>query len=415
MNKMKGLKILLIILVGFMGANAQNNTTIITNAIIHVGNGEVIEKGVLVMENGIIKEVGLKLKNLYKNARIIDAAGKHLYPALIGMNNIMGLNEIDAVRATRDYNEQGEFNPNVRAIIAYNTDSKILPTAMVNGILYTQVVPQGGIISGSSSLMKIKADNWEDAAVKTDEGVHLNWPVVSYSKNGEASAGEQQIKALITFLYQANQYILLDNPIFNARLEAMRKVLKGSSNLYIHANDAKSILRAIKFFKQNYPQIKLVLVGATDAYLLKEELIGSKIPIVLGNIHRLPSRNAEAIDQPYMTPGQLNSAGIQLAISNEGSWESRNLAYIAGTASAYGLDREEALKSISLTPAKLMGVDNILGSLEEGKIASLLIVNGDLLDMKSSSISMAFLEGTELDLKNDQVKLYEKYLQKFEK
>lgn len=186
---MKGLKILLIILVGFMGANAQNNTTIITNAIIHVGNGEVIEKGVLVMENGIIKEVGLKLKNLYKNARIIDAAGKHLYPALIGMNNIMGLNEIDAVRATRDYNEQGEFNPNVRAIIAYNTDSKILPTAMVNGILYTQVVPQGGIISGSSSLMKIKADNWEDAAVKTDEGVHLNWPVVSYSKNGEASAG----------------------------------------------------------------------------------------------------------------------------------------------------------------------------------------------------------------------------------
>jgi imidazolonepropionase-like amidohydrolase len=412
---MKLFKILLILCASALSVTAQKTTTIISNGTIHVGNGEVIEKGVLVMEMGRIKEVGPTLKNLYKNARVIDATGKHIYPALIGMNNIMGLNEIDAVRATKDYDEQGEINPNVRALIAYNTDSKILPTALVNGILYTQVVPQGGIISGSSSLMKTKGDNWEDAAVKTDDGIHLNWPFVPLSNDEEENKGEKNILLLSNFLAEAQQYISLENTIFNARLEAMRKVLNGQMNLYVHANDAKSLIRSINFFKQNYPQIKLVLVGASDAYLIKDLLVKSQIPVVLGNIHRLPSRNAEAIDQPYQTPSQLKNAGIQIAISNEGSWEARNLAYIAGTASAFGLNREEALTSISLTPAKIMGVDKQIGSLEEGKIASILLCNGDLLDMKSSYISMAFLDGEELDLKNDQVKLYEKYLHKYEK
>jgi imidazolonepropionase-like amidohydrolase len=413
---MKKLIYIILILSGSaLGLYAQKTTTIISNGTLHIGNGEVIENGVLVMEMGKIKEVGPTLKNLYKNARVIDAKGKHIYPALIGMNNIMGLNEIDAVRATRDYDEQGEMNPNVRALIAYNTDSKILPTALVNGILYTQVVPQGGIISGSSSLMKTKGDNWEDAAVKVDDGIHLNWPYVPLTNDEEDNKGEKAILLLSNFLLEAAQYSLLENPSFNARLEAMRKVLKGEMNLYVHANDAKSLIRAINFFKQNYPQVKVVLVGATDAYLIKDLLLNSRFPVVLGNIHRLPSRNAEAIDQPYQTPAQLKNAGIKIAISNEGSWEARNLAYIAGTASAYGLNREEALKSISLTPAQIMGVDKEIGSLEEGKFASLLICNGDLLDMKSSYISMAFLDGEELDLKNDQVKLYEKYLHKYEK
>jgi len=398
-----------------MSLFAQKTTTIILNATIHVGNGQVIEKGVLVMDQGIIREVGKEQKNLYKNARVIDAIGKHLYPALIGMNNIMGLNEIDAVRATHDFNETGEINPNVRSLIAYNTDSKILPTAMVNGVLYTQAVPQGGLISGSSSLMKIKAWNWEDAAVKAEDGIHLNWPYVAISKEGEENGGEKQILELSNFFAQAEQYCKQSKPLFNARLEAMRNLFKAETNLYVHANDAKSLVRAIGFFKQNYPKIKLVLVGATDSYLMSDLIKHHQIPVVLGNIHRLPSRNAEAIDQPYKTPAQLHEAGIQIAISNEGSWEARNLAYIAGTASVYGLNREEALKAVSLSPAMIMGVDKQLGSLEEGKIASILIANGDLLDMKSSDLFMAFLDGEELNLKNEQVQLYEKFLNKYKK
>lgn len=392
---------------------AQKTTTIIMNGTIHVGNGQVIEKGVVVMEQGKIREVGARLTSLYKNAITIDAAGKHVYPGLIAMNNIMGLNEVDAIRSTHDYNEQGQLNPNVRSLIAYNTDSKILPTALFTGILYTQPIPQGGWLSGSSSLMRTKGWNWEDAVLKADDGVHLNWPWYSTHKADKENAGNREIQILSRFFADAQQYASTAKPAFNARLEAMRKVLQGWANLYIHVNDARSIMQSVKFFRQNYPAIKIVLVGAREAYLITDFLKEASVPVVLGNPHHLPGHNADDIDQPYKTPSELVRAGITIALSYEGSWEARNLAYVAGTASAYGLGKEEALQSITLIPARIMGVDQRIGSLETGKDASLIISDGDLLDMKSSALYKAFLDGEEVDLKNEQVKLYEKYKKKY--
>lgn len=390
-------------------------TTIIQNASIHIGNGKVLEKGVLVIEKNQITEVGLNLKNLYKNAKIIDATGKHVYPGLIAMNNIMGLNEIDAVRATKDYQEHGEFNPNVRSQIAFHTDSKILPTAIYNGVLYTQAVPQGGVISGSSSVLRTKAWNWEDATLRKDDGIHLHWPQVSPNNPKQEEVLGSAIKEIADFFAQASQYQQQSKPKFNARLAAMKELLNGTVNLYLHVQDAQSIVRSVQFFKQNYPSIKLVLVGAPDAYLLLEFLKMHQIPVVLGNIHRLPTRNAEAIDQPYITPSQLVRAGLRVAISLEGSWESRNLAYLAGTAATYGLSKEEALQTITLNAAQILGVDKQIGSLEVGKNASFIIAEGDILDMRTSKLWRAFLDGEELDLKNEQVKLAEKYLQKYQK
>ncbi len=390
-------------------------TTIIQNATIHIGNGKVLEKGVLVIEKDQITEVGLNLKNLYKNAKIIDATGKHVYPGLIAMNNIMGLNEIDAVRATKDYQEHGEFNPNVRSQIAFHTDSKILPTAIYNGVLYTQAVPQGGVISGSSSVLRTKAWNWEDATLRKDDGIHLHWPQVSANNPKQGELLGSAIKEIEEFFAQASQYQQQSKPKFNARLAAMKELLNGTVNLYLHVQDAQSIVRSVQFFKQNYPGIKLVLVGAPDAYLLLEFLKIHQIPVVLGNIHRLPTRNAEAIDQPYITPSQLVRAGLKVAISLEGSWESRNLAYLAGTAATYGLSKEEALQTITLNAAQILGVDKQIGSLEAGKNASFIIAEGDILDMRTSKLWRAFLDGEELDLKNEQVKLAEKYLQKYQK
>lgn len=395
------------------GSTLNAQTTIISGATIHVGNGQILENGVLVIEKNKIVEVGSSQKNLYKNATVIEAKGKHIYPGLIALNNIMGLNEIDAVRATRDYQEQGEFNPNVRSAIAFNTDSKILPTALYNGVLYTQAVPQGGVISGSSALLKVKAWNWEDALVLNEDGVHLNWPTVHRNHPKAAERLSESIKEISTFFEQATQYVNQSKPKFNARLEGMRKVLAGQNNLYIHAQDAESIIRSIGFFKQQYPKMKLVLVGASDAYLCIDLLKENKIPVVLGNIHRLPNRNADAIDQSYSTPAQLVKAGIKVALSLEGSWEARNLAYLAGTASAYGLSKEEALQTISSVPAEILGVSSQIGSLEVGKMASFIISEGDILDMKSSKLFKAFLDGDELSLKNEQVQLYEKYQNKY--
>lgn len=396
-----------------LNLSAQIGTKIIRNGTLHLGNGEVIESGVLVFEQGKIVELGSTQKGLYKNAVIIDAKGKHVYPGLIAMNNIMGLNEIDAIRATKDYNEQGEFNPNVRTLIAYNTDSKILPTALFNGVLYTQAVPQGGVISGSSSLMKTKAWNWEDAVVKADEGVHLNWPYLQIAGMDPNKHGEKLIAEIATFFAEAKQYQSMKTPVFNARLAAMKGIFTGTQNLYIHANDARSMLRSIHFFKNNYPEIHLVIVGGQEAYLIAAVLKEFQIPVVLGNIHRLPARNADGIDQPYQLPAQLENLGIKFALSFEGSWEARNLAYVAGTAAAYGLNKEAALKAICLSPAEIMGVSDRIGSLAVGKDASILICNGDLLDMKSSELWQVYLCGEAIDFNNEQVKLYQKYMDKY--
>lgn len=412
---MKKIVFFFILLGTIVLVNGQNpSTTILMNGTIHVGNGEVIEQGVLVIEQGKIKEVGKSLKSLYKNARVVDVKGKHVYPGLICMNNIMGLNEIDAIRSTKDYNEQGELNPNVRSVIAYNTDSKILPTALFNGILYTQPTPQGGLISGTSSLMRTQAWNWEDAVIKMDDGIHMYWPQFSALREEQNVEAEKQQKLIETFMQDAKAYAENKNPIFNARLNAMKAVLSGKANLYIHTGDAKTMIRSINFFKQNYPNINTVIIGGQDAYLIIDFLKANQVPVVLSNIHRLPSRNAEGIDQPYITPGALQQAGIQVALSYEGSWEARNLAYLAGTAAAYGMTKEEALRAITLTPAKIMGVSERIGSLEEGKDASIIVSNGDLLDMKSSTLFLVFLDGVEVDLKVEQVKLYEKYLKKYQ-
>lgn len=411
MNK----RIQLIILLALMplaGLKAQEKTTVITNVTLHLGTGKVIEKGILAFERGKIVDVGETMTQLYKDAVVIDGTGKHLYPGLVCLNSIMGLNEIDAVRATHDYSENGMFNPNVRSLIAYNTDSKILSTAMVTGILYTQPVPQGGVLSGSSSMMRIQGWNWEDAALLADDGVHLNWPRLPQMEDKESKA-EKIIRQTEAFFADADAYCRTEQPVFNARLEAIRNVLNGKCNLYVHAQDARSMVRSITFFRQRYPAIHLVLVGAVEAWLIKDFIKEQNVPVVLGNLHRLPSTPAEDIDQPYRTPAELQAAGITIALSHEGSWESRNLAYTAGTAAAYGMGKEEALKAITLTPAQLAGVGDQIGSLEKGKAASFLLTGGDLLDMKSSAIQRAWLDGNELNLKNEQEKLSEKYLRKY--
>ena len=409
----KNIFLLSLCLIGF-SLSAQKITTIITGATIHVGNGEIIENGVVVLSNGKIELVGKTLKTLYKNAKTIDAKGKHIYPGLIGMNTIVGLNEIDAARATRDFNEQGSVNPNVRALIAYNTDSKIIPTLVFNGILFTQVVPQGGLVSGTSSLMKTQGWNWEDAAYKKDDGVHINWPEFNPYGNAEEQKAhiEKEMQQLSDIFEQAEQYSKLQKPeTFNARLNAMKPLFSAQAKLYVHVNSAKGIITAINFIKK-YPAIKMVLVDAADAYLVTEIIRENNIPVVLTNIHRLPQRSAEDVDQPYKTASQLMKAGILVAISRSGSWEARNLAFNAGTTAGYGLSKEEALATITLNAAKIMGVDAQMGSIEKGKDASIMICSGDILDMRTNTIEQAFILGEDVDLSSQQKALGDKYLKK---
>ena len=285
-----------------------------------------------------------------QTGKIIDYAGKHIYPGIIATNTTIGLSEIEAVRSTNDNEEVGAFNPDVRAIVAYNTDSRVTPTLRSNGVLYAQVTPQGGRVSGTSAVVQLDAWNWEDAAVKTEDGIMLNWPSMFKVKGWWAEPQgyelnkdyDKQVADTKEFFKEAKGYFEESkHEKTNLRFEAMKGLFDKSKNLYVSVNYVKEMLNVISFAEEL--GINIVLTEAKDSYLIADELVKKKIPVILNKCHDLPSYEDDDIQQPYKTPAILQKAGVLFAISIEGFWQERNLAFEAGTAAAYGLSKEEAL------------------------------------------------------------------------
>jgi len=402
-------------------APAQSESILIMNGTAHIGNGKVIENSVIAFENGKITMVAdatvIHLDG-DKYKKKINAFGKHVYPGFINCNSSLGITEIDLVRSTNDNYEVGDLNPNVRSIIAYNTDSKIIPTVRCNGVLMEEVVPEGGTISGQSSVVVLDAWNWEDAAYKTDVGIHLNWPRMYVSKYPGADPEEKQRERMtkemnnIEQLFrEAKAYSLSKPEEKNLRFEAMNGLFNGSKKLYVHCGYVKEIQSAVLFCKKY--GVKMVLVDGQDAWRVTELLKENNIPVILGRLHSLPPREDDDVDLPYKLPSLLHKAGVEFALSIGGSWQTRNLGFMAGTAAAYGLTKEEALQSITLTPAKILGIDQTAGTIEFGKDATLFISSGDALDMRTNNVESAFINGREINLDNVQSQLYEKYKQKY--
>jgi imidazolonepropionase-like amidohydrolase len=409
-----------------MPAKPQTKAIALVGATIHTGNGSVIERGIVVFDKGIITAVG-DASTTFDRAKteVIDIAGKHLYPGLIAMGSTTGLVEIGAVRATVDNQEIGALNPNVRALIAYNTDSEVIPTLRNNGLLLTQVTPQGGTISGMSSVMELDGWNWEDAVLKKDDGMWLTWPPffarefnfddfsVSMQRN---SRRQEVINSLHQLFADAKAYFQITNgTATNLKLEALRGLFNGSRSLFIRADNNKDIIESVKFAKQ-YGVQKVVIVGAEDALRVMDFLKENKVAVVLNETHRLPNRQDEPVYTPYQLPALLHKAGVTVALSYGSEyWRTRNLPFVAGTAVGFSnLDKEEALKMITSTPAKLLGIDQWVGTIEKGKQATLVVSKGDLLDMRFNGIEHAFIKGRKTDLDDRQKRQYRKYSDKYE-
>jgi len=400
-------------------ASEQNKRIMLYGATAHIGNGTVIENSLIILEEGKILTVedASNIRIDISNATYYDVIGKHVYPGFILPNTTLGLADIDAVRATRDFDEVGEFNPHIRSIIAYNTDSPVIPTIRTNGILLGQITPRGGTISGTSSIVEFDAWNYEDALYKEDDGIHLNWPSSPslYGKHDHKDEGENRYEKALseieTFFEKAKSYQQTKATKTDLSLEAMTGLFDGSKQLYIHTRVAKEMKSAVLFAqKMNLP--KIVLVGADDAWLIADFLAENEIPVILNRLHRLPLRKDEDVDIAYKSAKILHDAGVLYCLDYEGDMErmgARNLPFTAGTSVAYGLSKEEALMSITLNSAKILNIDNRVGSLEQGKDATLIVSEGDALDMMSNDISLAFIRGKKLDLNNHQKELYEKY------
>lgn len=389
----------------------------IVGGTLHVGNGEVISDAILVFEKDTIVFVGQKEEYaLTEDIIQIDAEGKEIYPGLIAPNTTLGLVEVEAVRSTRDYQEVGTMNPTVRGITAYNVDSKIIPTIRANGVLYSQVTPQGKLISGKSSVVKLDANTKDEAIVNEDDGIHVFWPqqYILYDwflRMGNVSANAKRkelIRQLKTVFDEANNKEI-DKQNLNAK--AIATLFNSNKRLYIHVDDAKEMLEAIAFFEQ-YPIKHKVIVGARDAWKVADVLKEKNISVILSRIHDLPTRIDESPNLLYEQASLLQKAGVLYCLNYMGDMEAmgqRNLPFTAGTTVAYGVSKEDALKSVSLNAAKILGVGEQLGSLEKGKIASFVISKGDLLDMRTSIVEKAYVDGKEISLESHHTKLYEKY------
>lgn len=404
-------------------ANDAKLPILIQGATIHIGNGEVIEKGILVAENGVITQIG-KYGEVVIDKRAhttIDGNGKHVYPGFINVNNTLGLSEIDAVRATRDFGETGALNPHIRAMIAYNTESKVAWTVRTNGVLITQATPRGGRISGQSSTMRLDGWNWEDAVIRESDGIHLNWPRrFSYKWNGHGvdlepnKDKEKQLVELQQFFTNAKAYAMEHNEK-DLRLEAMNPILTGTTNLYIHTNTAKDIVESVKFAQSNGIK-NIVIVDGKEAHLVTGFLKENNISVVLSRVHSLPMYEDEEVLRPYERASILSNAGINYCLSWSGDMEamnSRNLPFGAGTTVAYGVEYEDAVRSISQNAANILGIGDTYGSLEKGKSATLFISDGDALDMRTNKVSYALIDGKEIDLNNHQKELNKKYSDKY--
>ena len=410
--------------------NDQTKPVLIYNAFIHIGDGNTIQNGFVSFDNGKITDVSSEDLDLesgtYNNFLKINANGSHLYPGLILPNSKVGLEDISAVRATVDHTEVGELNSNIRSLIAFNTDSEVISTFRYNGILLSQVVPDGSFVTGNSSIMMMEGWNWEDAAYKIDDGMHVKWPRKTYPPSrwsGQTSFRDNpnyksSVDMINKFLIDSRSYFNLngdENKEVNLKLEAMVDVFNGKKKIYLHVGSREQIIESVQMF-QKHGINDLVLVGANDALYAIDFILENDLPVLLNNLHRVPSRNHEDVDLPYKLPYLLQKEGVLVGLTASGSLHSqRNLPFLAGTAAGYGLGKEEALKLITSNNAKILGIDNVTGTITIGKDANIIISKGDILDMKSSVIEYAFITGRKVNLDGKQQILYDRFKRKYSK
>lgn len=402
----------------------QTKAIALTGGVAHLGNGQVIQNSVIAFEQGkltLVTDATTARLDLSKY-EVIRIDGKHVYPGFILPNSPVGLQEVSAVRAMNDYNERGEINPNVRSIISYNTDSEYIPTFRFNGVLLAETTPAGGLISGSSSVVEMEGWNWEDAAHTTDVGIHLNWPPqlrrqFDFSTFTFAEAPnrdyDKQVGELEMFFAQATSYGKMSSKETNLKFEAMQGLFDGKKGLFIHVSNPKEIVESVRFAQRSGVK-RIVIVGGEGAFWVAEFLKENKIQVILPATHNLPERNDDDVDMPFKLPHLLTQAGITVSLSNDGSLHGgRNLGFYAGTAVAYGMDKEEALKTITSNTAKALGIDQRVGTLEVGKDATLFVSEGDALDYRTNKLTHGFISGKLIALPGIQEELYERYSNKY--
>ena len=410
-------------------APPQTHPILLMNATIHPVSADEIQRGAILFEKGIITAIGRRVTNLPDNTETIDLLGKHVYPGMIAAASVIGLTEIGAVAVTRDFSERGEVNPNVRAEVAYHPDSEIIPVTRSNGVLLAHSCPTGGLISGTSAVMMLDGWTWETSTLKAPAGLHINWPNMGavrsrYFRITEEEASkrrEETLKKLDTIFEEARRYLVAKEAADQSgrieletdlRWEAMLPVLRREVPVFMHASEVRQIESAVEW--ANRQNVKMVIVGGYDAWRVADLLKKYEIPVIYETVNSLPRRRWEDFDTPFTGPLKLYEAGVKYCISmgTGGASNHRNTPYEASKAASYGLPKNEALKSVTLYAAEVLGIADKAGSLEKGKDATLMITDGDPLEI-TTQVEQVYIQGKKIDMSDRHKVLYDKYKEKY--
>lgn len=413
---------LLVLAFGFgFPQETSPNLIAIKGATIIPVVGENISEGVILIKDGLIEDLGKNI-DIPLNAKIIDAKGLFAYPGMIDGFCYLGLSEIGALRSTVDYREIGRINPQLKAVEALRPESVHIPIARANGITAALVAPTGSLIAGQSGLIRLVGWTPEEMIIKSPVAMHISFPAVPRRRRGrEAEPREEpskRVEELKKILNEARYYekrketaqknLLLRFPDFDEGFEFLLPVVRGELPVIISVHMDKDIKAAIKFVQDE--KLKAIFFGVEQGWKVAEDLKKAGIPVIFSSLNNMPPQWEDGYDGIYRNAAVLHKAGVKFAFSSQSSSLAKDLPVNAAKAAAFGLDRKEALKGVTINPAKIFGVDHLIGSLEKGKVANIVLADGDILELRTN-IKHVFIDGQEVDLSNK----YTELLQKFKK
>jgi imidazolonepropionase-like amidohydrolase len=419
---------------------SENDTFLLRNATVHPVSGPAIENASILVTDGRIAEVGQKVTAKGK-IKVIDARGLHVYPGMIDSGSPIGLAEIASVRETVDTGEIGDFNPQLRALIAVNPSSEHIPVVRANGITSVLVTPAGtggggrgasagSLIAGQASLMHLDGWTWEEMEIRRGAAMQMAWPVIQMprGRGGDIEAllpglaarrttfaearrnQQQQVQKIQDFFDAARRYQKAkaagEQMQPDLRYEAMLPVLEGKLPLMITAVREREIREALDFAARE--RLKIVLAGVRRPGKALEEIAKRNIPVILGTTFVTPLEEDDPYDDAFTLPARLHQAGVLFAFGSFGVQFARNLPYQAAQAVPFGLPYDEALKSVTLNAARIWGIDSEYGSIEKGKYADLIVTDGDPLEIRTQ-VKMMFIKGAPVDLESKHTRLYKRY------
>ena len=406
---------------------AGAETIALVGGTVHPVSGPAIQEATVVIQDGKILAVGAAIV-LPAGARVVSVAGKHVYPGYLSADSVLGLTEVAAVAATNDFAEIGDINPNVRAEVALNPDSDLIPVARVNGVTSVHAIPRGGLVAGTSAVYRLDGWTYEDMTVRAPVGLHVRWPRmtpqrgprVTQSDEDQKKTRDQAMDGIRRAFEEARAYGAaraaegqtgIPRHDRDVKWDAMTKALRGEIPVFFHAKALGQIRAALRFADEQKLR-KLVIVGGADAWRIGDELRARDVAVITAAPTDLPSRRDAPYDESFALPARLEAAGVRYCIGDGGGTDSaanaRNLPYLAAQAMGFGLTPEQALRAITLSAAEVLGVADTLGSIDVGKSADLFVADGDPLEL-NTRIEAVYIAGKAVSLETRQTRLFDRY------